>query len=449
MVQDADKWLIVGLGKSGLSAARFLAVNGLRFAAVDSREQPPGLDVFRTRHPDADLYLGTFDPDRFRRAKTLVLSPGVAVAEPAVQAAMAAGVQVLGDVELFAREVDRPVVAITGSNGKSTVTTLVGEMARKAGVKTAVGGNIGTPVLDLLSDLREANEAEPGLYVLELSSFQLETTDSLAPAAAVVLNLSPDHMDRYESLEAYAQAKGRIYAKARLRVINRDDPVAAALADCGPCVSFGLDVPAAGQYGLREIDGESWLACGERNLLRETELRIRGRHNTANALAALALGTAVGLDEKAMLAALREFPGLPHRTQWVASVDGVDWYNDSKGTNVGATMAALNGMPGRVVLLAGGLGKGQDFSLLRDAVAVRARAVIVFGTDAPLLQAALGGAAPVESVADLAVAVTRARALAQPGDSVLLSPACASFDQFSGYEQRGERFASLVREMAA
>lgn len=443
MKETADKLLIVGLGKSGCSVARFLAARGLSFEAVDSRECPPGLDEFRRAHPGAAVHLGGFDPRLFRRARNLVLSPGVALDEPAVQAALQAGADVVGDVELFARARRAPVIAVTGSNGKSTVTTLVGEMARRAGVDVAVGGNLGTPALDLLRD------PEPALYVLELSSFQLETTESLAPEAAVVLNLSPDHLDRYPSLEAYARAKGRIYLGAKRRIVNREDPRARALAGKGEAVSFGLDAPGAGDYGLITHEGAPWLARGGEPLLPEARLRMPGRHNTANALAALALGEAAGLDMGSMLQTLTEFPGLPHRTQWVASIDGVDWYNDSKGTNVGATLAALGGMPGRVVLLAGGLGKGQDFRPLRAAVAGKARAVILFGRDAPALAEALDGSAPLRRVSDLAAAVAEARELARPGDCVLLSPACASFDQFSGYEERGEVFTRLVREAAA
>lgn len=443
MSNTADKLLIVGLGRTGCSVARFLAGRGLSFEAADSREHPPGLEDFRRAYPGVAVHLGGFDPRLFRRAGRLVLSPGVALGEPAVQAALQAGAEVVGDVELFARERRAPVVAITGSNGKSTVTTLLGEMARRAGIDVAVGGNLGTPALDLLRD------PEPGLYVLELSSFQLETTQSLAPEAGVVLNLSPDHLDRYPDLEAYARAKGRIYLEAKRRIVNRQDPRARALAGEGEAVSFGLDAPGVGDYGLITHEGAPWLARGAEPLLPEAGLRMRGRHNTANALAALALGEAAGLAMAPMLAALREFPGLPHRSQWVARIGGVDWYNDSKGTNVGATLAALGGMPGRVVLLAGGLGKGQDFRPLRAAVAGKARAVVLFGRDAPALAEALEGSAPLRRVPDLAAAVAEARRLARPGDCVLLSPACASFDQFSGYEERGEVFTRLVQEVAA
>jgi UDP-N-acetylmuramoylalanine--D-glutamate ligase len=435
--------LIVGLGASGLSAARYLARRGQSFAATDSRATPPGLEEFRGAYPEAGCRLGAFDPQYFASARRIVLSPGVALREPALQAALEAGVEVVGDIELFAREAQAPVIAITGTNGKSTVTALVGEMARAAGRDVAVGGNIGTPALDLL------RSPEPELYVLEISSFQLETTSSLRAVAAVVLNLSADHMDRYDGLDQYGAAKARIYRGAACRIVNRDDPAAAALATDGGDVSFGLDAPGPGDYGLHEVDGVAHLVRGETPLLAERELRIPGRHNTANALAALALAEAAGIDREPALRALRAFKGLPHRAQWVAERREVVWYDDSKGTNVGATLAALSGMQRPVVLLAGGHGKGQDFAPLRPAVAERARAVILFGQDAARIEAALAGAVALHRVHDLEAAVTLAAELAQSGDCVLLSPACASLDQFRDYRHRGETFARLVGELPA
>ncbi|MDX9767215.1 MAG: UDP-N-acetylmuramoyl-L-alanine--D-glutamate ligase [Ectothiorhodospiraceae bacterium] len=436
--------LVVGLGGTGLSVARFLAARGEAFGIADSRDIPPGLDALRTVAPDVEVHTGAFDPVLFGGMTRLIVSPGVSVREPAIRAAIAAGAEVLGDIELFAREAAAPVIAITGSNGKSTVTTLVGEMARHAGRHVAVGGNLGTPALDLLGD------PATDLYVLELSSFQLETTHSLTAVAATVLNLSADHMDRYDTLDEYAAAKARIYRRAGTAVINRDDPAAAALAEgAAHVVSFGLDRPSAGQFGLIEDADGAWLARGETCLLRESDLRIAGRHNTANALAALALGEAAGLQMSAMLDALREFRGLPHRSEWVARIDEVDYFDDSKGTNVGATLAALAGMPAPVVLIAGGLGKEQDFAPLAPVVAAKARAVVLIGRDAPLIERALSGCVPVVHAADMQDAVAHAAALAQAGDAVLLSPACASFDMFDGYAHRGEVFKAAVRERAA
>lgn len=433
--------LIVGLGKSGLSAARYLARRGEAFAVADSRATPPGAAELAALCPGCETAFGDFEPAWFARFRRLVVSPGVAVAEPAIVAARAAGAEVIGDIELFARAVTAPVIAITGSNGKSTVTTLVGQMAA-AERRVAVGGNLGTPALDLIA------RPEPDLYVLELSSFQLETTETLAPVAATVLNLSADHLDRYDSIATYAQAKGRVYAHAAVQVVNRDDAVAAALATGpGARVSFGLDAPTAGQWGFAEADGAGWLMRGAQRVLREDELRIRGRHNVANALAALALGEAAGLSLEAMCRVLREFAGLLHRSQWVASARGADWFNDSKGTNVGATLAALHGMTAPVVLLAGGLGKDQDFTPLRPALAQNGRGLVLFGRDAGLIEQAVGDAVPVRRVDSLEAAVAAAAEMVQPGDVVLLSPACASFDMFSGYEERGQRFVELVRAL--
>ena len=439
---DAPGTLIVGLGKSGLSVARYLVRKGVAFAVADTREQPPGLPELEALVPRCECRLGALDAAYLSRFTQVIVSPGVAVAEPAIVAARAAGAEILGDVELFAREVKAPVIAITGSNGKSTVTTLVGEMAKAAGRRVGVGGNLGTPALDLLA----MGDAE--LFVLELSSFQLETTRSLAAVASVVLNLSEDHLDRYASMAAYAQAKAQIYVNAGVQVINRDDAVAAALAVAGaPVVSFGLDRPADGQWGLAELQGRMWLMKGAEAVIAEDEIKIRGRHNIANALAALALGEASGLPRDAMCAALHAFPGLPHRSQWVATRRGADWFNDSKGTNVGATLAALKGMRGKVVLLAGGLGKEQDFSPLRAALAEKGRALVLFGRDAPIIDQAVGQVVETRHAKTFAQAVELAAEFAKPGDAVLLSPACASFDMFTGYDDRGNQFVQLVQAL--
>jgi UDP-N-acetylmuramoylalanine--D-glutamate ligase len=453
--------LIVGLGKTGLSVARFLARRGQGFAVADSRMEPPGLAELRAACPQATVHLGPFEAGLFSGFGTLVVSPGIAVAEPAIQAAAAAGAEIIGDIELFARHVESPVIAITGSNGKSTVTTLVGELLAAAGRKVRVGGNLGTPALDLLAD---PNDAE--IYVLELSSFQLETTSSLRPAASVVLNVSEDHMDRYPDLAAYAEAKGRVYQGAAVAVVNRDDDWSlrlAARSNAVRTVSFGLDAPMAGQWGMVETDplgadresplgirdGQTWLAHGDRLLVCARDLTLRGRHNMANALAALALVEAVGVEPAAVLDALRRFAGLPHRSQLVGHFHGLDWIDDSKGTNVGATAAALAGQSVPVVLIAGGLGKGQDFATLRPLIAEKARGVVLIGQDADLIEAAWAGAAPIVRAADMGEAVSMAAEMGRPGDVVLLSPACASFDMFKGYEHRGEVFAAEVRRRFA
>lgn len=444
---EEGKTLIVGLGKTGLSCARYLSGQGVSLAITDNRDHPPGLETLQQLYPDLALFLGGFQAEVFQAANQLVVSPGVPLSEPLIQMAKARGAEVLGDIELFARAVAAPVVAITGSNGKSTVTTLLGEMARIAGVKVAVGGNLGEPALNLLDDGVE-------LYVLELSSFQLESTWSLKPQTAVVLNISADHMDRYADIDAYAQVKADIYAQTAVAVINRDDPRVALMGDsAGRQIGFTLDEPAAGDFGLRLHLGESWLCLGEEPLLAVAKLRIPGRHNQANALAALALGSAIDLPMNAMLTALRSFTGLPHRTQWVAEKCGLTWYNDSKGTNVGAAIAALQGLHDaeserRTLLIAGGDCKGADFSALALVVEETTRAVILIGRDAPLLEAALTGACRLVHAASLQEAVRLATELGLPGDRVLLSPACASFDMFRDFVDRGECFVRAVEEVS-
>jgi UDP-N-acetylmuramoylalanine--D-glutamate ligase len=443
--------LVVGLGKSGLSAARALKALGAVFAVTDSRADPPGLAALRAECPDAPLYLGGFDPAAFTDAAQLLVSPGVSVKTPIIAEAAARGIPVWGDIELLARLTQAPIAAITGSNGKSTVTTLLGLMAEQAGVQAAVGGNLGTPALELWlqTEGQHPQAAPPDLYVLELSSFQLETTYSLNARVATVLNISPDHMDRYDHLDDYIAAKRRIFQGDGVMVVNADDPVVMAMVESGrEVVRFTLEEPGEGDFVRWREDGKTWLAHGQERWIAASELKISGDHNFANALAALAMGHALGWPREEMLAALREFTGLAHRTTLVRERDGVRWFDDSKGTNVGATVAAVRGLPGPVVLIAGGDGKSQDFTPLRAALANKARAVVLIGRDAPLIAAALGDSAPLHSAADMAQAVAQAAKLAQPGDSVLLSPACASFDMFSGYEERGAVFAEIVRGLA-
>ena len=442
----AAKTLIVGLGVTGLSCARFLASRGVQVAVADSRDEPPGLDALNAEYPDIAVFLGAFDDALFDRAERLVVSPGVPVATPQIDAARRRGVPVVGDIELFVQAAQAPIVAITGSNGKSTVTTLLGEMARASGVRVAVGGNLGPAALDLLDDAVE-------LYVLELSSFQLETTESLQAAVATVLNVSPDHMDRYVDTAAYAEAKARVMQGAGVGVYNADDPIVAAMSGADDAWYFTLGESQDDKmFGVCPIDGGRYLCRNEQPLLSVDELKIPGRHNVANALAALAMGTALGFELTVMLNVLRSFRGLPHRTEFVAEIAGVRWYNDSKGTNVGASVAALQGLDhsddSRTVLIAGGDCKGADFSALTPVLANCARAVIVIGRDADLVSAAVPQAVPGVKAADMDEAVARAAEMALAGDRVLLSPACASFDMFSGYAQRGDRFMQAVRRLA-
>ena len=435
--------LVVGLGLTGLSCARYLVGQGYQVTVVDSRDHPPQLAALRSELPQVQVHTGPWDARQFADPGLLVVSPGVSLAEPALAAAIARGAHAVGDVELFARRVQAPVIAITGANGKSTVTSMVGAMCREARLDVAVGGNIGVPVLDLL------RTPEPDIYVLELSSFQLETTTSLDARAATVLNITPDHMDRYADLNAYVAAKARIFHGHGTLVLNADDGRVMAMAMPGRhCVRFGLGAPAGPEdYGVLSLGGEDWLACGSRALMPCAEVLLSGRHNLANALAAMALAGAAGVPFDAMRRALANFKGLSHRTELVAERDGIRWINDSKGTNVGATVAALNGMDRPVVLIAGGDGKGADFGPLRAPVQRHARAVVLIGRDAPLIEAALAGATVVAHAADMKQAVLTARQLARTGDIVLLSPACASFDMFRNYEHRGAAFATAVNEV--
>ncbi|TAN53837.1 MAG: UDP-N-acetylmuramoyl-L-alanine--D-glutamate ligase [Methylococcaceae bacterium] len=458
--------VVVGLGKTGLSVAKFLNARGIAFAVVDSRERPPGLAELRESCPDAAVFLGGFERPAMAVATHLIVSPGVALDEPSVQSALAGGARLLSDIDLFACMVQAPVVGITGANGKSTVTSLLGVMAQKSGKKAQVGGNLGTPALDLLDEAAE-------LYVLELSSFQLERTEWLPLAAATVLNVSPDHMDRYRDVAEYAAVKQRIFRHAGVRVLNADDALVARMTEPGrACVFYGLDSrgpqPDPTQepvgslspresrreavslrlldYSLIEQDGQEWLAMRGEPLLRAGEVLLKGRHNLSNALAALALGDAIGLPREGMQEALRSFRGLDHRMQFVAEIDGVVWINDSKATNIGACMAALEGLSGHAVLIAGGDGKGADFAPLAG-LADKLRGVVLMGKDADKLETVLKPVTETVRAANMRSAVSAARQLAWRGDCVLLSPACASLDQYTDYQHRGRVFAEAVKAL--
>lgn len=436
--------LIVGLGVTGFSVARYLSRQGRAFVVADQAPKAESVERFRKEFPEARLITGEFDYSAWQGISEIILSPGVPRKHPAIAAAIADGVPVIGDIELFVREARAPIVAITGSNGKTTVTTLVGEMAKAAGVAVKVGGNVGTPVLDLL-------DAAAELYVLELSSFQLESTVSLKAAAATVLNVSPDHMDRYDNLGEYHFTKQRIYMNAKHLVINRDDPLThPPMAQDAQVTRFTVGEPDLKDFGVHRENGRLFLALGLRHLLDAAELKIRGLHNLANALAALALGRAVGLAEDAMLDALKSFPGLPHRCQLVAQKNGVDYVNDSKATNIGATEAALKGLAGgqrKIVLIAGGDGKGADFSSLADLVRENVKAITLIGKDAEKIAQVCAPLVPVERCTTLQEAVEKAAQYAQPGDTVLLSPACASLDMFKNYEDRGEQFRVIAERL--
>lgn len=450
----SDEWsgkevLVVGLGDTGLSAVRFLARRGARVRAADSRAAPPGLDALRRQHADVTAHLGPFDTAILARVDAVVASPGVALREPLLREAAARGIEVAGDVEVFARALRRGaqgarVLGITGTNGKSTVTALAGAMGEASGWRTVVAGNIGLPVLDAI-DSPEGARAE--LYVIELSSYQLETTWSLDLDAAAMLNLTQDHLDRYDSMEDYARAKERIFLHAKRRVVNRDDPWSRAMGDAS-AFSFGLGEPRSrNEWGLDAV--RTRLERGDEPIVAVDDMAMQGLHNAANALAAHALLTAIDAPAAALAHTLRTFKGLPHRVELVAETHGVRFYDDSKGTNVGATVAALEGMRTPVVLIAGGDGKGQDFTPLAAAVASKARAVVLIGRDGPAIGQALRQAGvPLERADSMAQAVETAFELAREGDAVLLSPACASFDMFRNYKHRGDVFAEAARAIA-
>ena len=441
--QNSDYVLVVGLGVTGLSVVRFLHKQQKNIVVVDSRNTPPGLKELENEFPDVSVYLGEFDEALFMGASQIVVSPGVTLKEPVIQHSITQGVDVVGDIELFAQKVKAPVIAVTGSNGKSTVISLLGEMARSAGINAVVGGNIGIPALEIINENTD-------LYILELSSFQLESLHSLKPVAAAVLNVSPDHMDRYGSYEEYIETKKHIYNTCKVAVINRDDKRVIEMQAGQNFISgFTLNEPAHGDFGLRKFNSETWLCKGGKQLISEKSLKVSGTHNLANALAALALGEAANISMNDMLVALKEFTGLEHRTQWVAEKNHVTWVNDSKGTNVGATLAAITGIQfkNKLILIAGGIAKDADFMPLRSAVCENVRTVVLIGKDAPQIEKVLQGCVPVFYAKDMADAVHISAGLSHPDDTVLLSPACASFDMFDSYEHRGEMFVKAIKDL--
>lgn len=430
------KIVIVGLGITGLSCVDFFMARGVVPKVIDSRSNPPGIDKLPEQ---VERWVGDINVHWLLAADLIVLSPGVALSHPAVSAAAAEGIEIVGDVELFCREAQAPIVAITGSNGKSTVTSLVGEMSRAAGWQTAVGGNIGLPVLSLLNP-------QVQLYVLELSSFQLETTHSLRATAATILNVTEDHMDRYPlGFQQYRAAKLRIYEHAKHCVVNVDDAMTMPVRGVDQrCISFGVTF---GDYHLNQQQGQTWLRAKGEKVLNSDEMTITGQHNLTNALAALALAEAVGVPRASCLKALTTFTGLAHRYQLVHRHAGVEWINDSKATNVGSTEAALKGMKcqGTLWLLLGGDGKSADFSPLERLIQGNNIKVYCFGRDAELLYALRPDVSvKVDTLDDAMHAISQQ---VSKGDVVLLSPACASLDQFKNFEQRGERFAALAKEL--
>lgn len=446
LIQRGGLKVVAGLGISGVSAVNFLHENGYRVAVTDSREVPPGHEQIPAA---VQTSFGQLDQDLLLQAEEIVISPGLDPQLPAIQAAIAKGIPVISEIQILRRATDKPIVAITGSNAKSTVTTLIGLMAQDAGVKVAVGGNLGRPALDLTHD-------DPDVYILELSSFQLEATSSLNAEVAVVLNMSEDHLDRHGDMAGYHAAKHRIFQGVKKVVYNRDDSLTRPLVpDVTPMQSFGLNAPDLKQYGiLREDNGTIWLARGRERLLKSSEMYIQGTHNVANALACLALGEAIGLPMDKMLETLKTFKGLEHRCEFVKEVNGVRYYNDSKGTNIGATLAALDGLGaaieaqgGQVAIILGGQGKGQDFTALRESLQKYAKVAVLIGEDRSIIENAIAGTTTLLHAASLQQAVELCQQHTHAQDVVLLSPACASFDMFTGYPERGHRFVEYVNAL--
>lgn len=435
--------IIFGLGETGLSCARFLAARGIAFAAIDTRERPPAAAALMAAFPDVRVVTGVTDSARIGQCEQLLLSPGVPRTHPVVQAALERGIEVIGDIELFARHARAPVVAVTGSNGKSTVVTMVSAILTAAGLDVRTGGNIGTPALDLIG------ETEPDCYVLELSSFQLESTRTLAPVAAALLNVSPDHMDRYATFADYLTTKLSIARRAQTFVVNFDDPTLATAPTHATVRGFSLRGADGASYGCERADGAAWLVANSERVIRVDEIGAAGEHNRINALAAIALTDAIGVPRGVQREALMAFSGLPHRCQTVGVHNDVEWIDDSKGTNVGATCAAITGVfaARSGVLIAGGQGKGADFAPLATALSGRVRSVVLIGQDAAAMARAVEAVVDVQFALDMRAAVTAAAVLARPGDAVLLSPACASLDMFANFAARGDAFAAAVNEL--
>ncbi len=444
----SGKVVIVGLGITGIACARFLKNMDVEVAATDSRENPPGLKEFQQEFPISDIAVGGFDEEMLLSANVIVVSPGVSLRDPALMKAAMSGVRIWGEIEVFARYANARVIAITGSNGKSTVTTLVAKMLEKAGKKVAVGGNLGTPAVSLITD------DAPDFYVVELSSFQLESTFSLSPSAAVILNISEDHMDRYSSIEEYINAKKRVMRGYGDVIVNMDDAQSRDLIyttePTRRVCTYTLNPPQENGFGLRKNEDDKdgvWIYFDETPIMPIADIKIPGMHNVSNVMASMALAKAVDVEIKPLIETAKEFAGLDHRTQWVAESNGVEWYNDSKATNVGATIAAVSGMGENQILIMGGDGKGADFSELKQDFEGKVKLVVLIGRDALDIEKGLDGVAPVKYAGTMKEAVEIAHEHAENGDKVLLSPACASWDMFNGYAERGDEFAKQVKEI--
>ncbi|MEK9712076.1 MAG: UDP-N-acetylmuramoyl-L-alanine--D-glutamate ligase [Thalassolituus sp.] len=445
--QNNKHYLIIGLGLTGLSCARFCQAKGLQYSLCDTRAELPGLESIKAEFSGIEVQLGLPSLEALSQYDELLVSPGIDTSSEYFNTAREQGILVSGDVQLFSEYCDKPVIAITGSNGKSTVTTLVAELLKGVGVNAVACGNIGVPVLDLLTAGQSVD-----VFVAELSSFQLETTRNLNAAVATILNISPDHMDRYGNMASYERAKQRIFQGAQAVVINADDDHTCPVLDVAAQVTaYSIQIEKTADFGIAEISGATCLMHGDQILLSADDLKIRGLHNVANSLAALALVDAAGYDISAeMISVLKNFGGLDHRCQWVAGIDGVDYFNDSKGTNIGSTVAAIKGLApqtkGKLWLIAGGEGKGQDFAELAGSCA-EVESVFLFGADAQNISGSISASVECVITETLDQALKMAAEKAGAGDVILFSPACASFDQFRNYVHRGEYFCQCVEEL--
>lgn len=435
---------VIGLGVTGYSVVRYLRARGLQVTVLDSRTAPPLAKKLTETYPEVSAVFGAFDVVNLQDANLIVASPGVALKEPVLLGAKQRGAHIVGDVELFLQENKKPLIAITGSNGKSTVTTLVGKMIEAGGLIPMVAGNIGKPALDAITDAEVYDIA-----VLELSSFQLESTSQVPAESAAILNVSADHMDRYDSMGDYVLAKARVLRGARRAVLPRHDEQLKQITNVGELLNFDLDEPANdAEFGVKRKSGERWLMKGKTRLMKLREIPLTGLHNVKNVLSAFALVDFLKLPLEPLVAAVKSFNGLAHRMQTILVNDDVTWVNDSKATNVGATSTALRNLEHPVIWIAGGQGKGADFTELHDAITANIKLLILFGEDADQIELALEGRLEIERADDLSAAVALAGERAEPGSVVLLSPACASFDMFESFEQRGQAFADAVQRWA-
>lgn len=440
--KTTKKNLVYGLGATGLSIARYLQRNDINAIFYDSREEAPGLDELRSLDADAEVVLGDATRGLLGKVNRVIVSPGIPDDDALLVKARKKKIEIVSDIELFLDELSAPLAVVTGSNGKSTVATLLSLMSDAAGVRALAGANLGNPALDLMV------EETPDTYILELSSFQLHRLPDLPADVAGMLNVSPDHLDWHTSEEEYRAAKYRIFREAKAAVFNREDADAADhIPENVPQLSFGLDEPGDGQYGIRQEAGVEFLARGEQLLLSVDDVALVGRHNWANALAALAMGQLMGIELPPMLQVLNEFPGLPHRMQFIDTIGGTRFINDSKATNVAAAIASIESVDGFVVLIAGGEGKGGDFDLLARSVHMRLRSAVLIGEDGPIIGKALHDLAPVHTASSMLDAVNCAAGLAESGDTVLLAPACASFDQYRNFRERGKAFCEAVEAL--